>query len=277
MLILRVSDFSLRQTLECGQAFRWQRNGEGYTGVVGNGVWKVSQEGDTLFVETDPPVPPEEIVRYFSLDLNLQEMLSPLREDPVLEDALKEFWGLRILKQDPWECLGSYIFSSFNNVKRIASLVENLSVRFGMPVGSNGALRYTFPAPEKIAALKSSDLFPIRPGFRDRYLLETARAVSEGRFRLEKLHRMETAEAKEALLTLPGVGEKVADCILLFAYGRMEAFPIDVWIERALRKCYFRGRRRSYRKMQRFAEKKFGGTSGYAQQYLYVYAQRTLS
>ncbi len=312
MSMFQVTDFNLQHTLECGQAFRWKRDGDGYLGVVprlaspfdstqgcpersrrtlardsarcqeftarsvGSSVWYVSQDGDTLFVETDPPVPPEEIVRYFSLDLNLQEIFSPLRKDPVLEPALKEFWGLRILRQDPWECLGSYIFSSFNNVKRITSLVENLSIRFGNRVGSNGTLRYTFPTAERLAPLSPRDLYPIRPGFRDKYLLETAKQVAEGKCDLKKLDAMETAEAKEALLALPGVGEKVAECILLFAYGKKDAFPIDVWVERALRRFYFRNRRRTLRNMQRFARRRFGKAAGYAQEYLYAYAREYL-
>ena len=276
MLEFAIIDFNLQHTLECGQAFRWQRHGDGYLGVIRDAIWQVSQEGDTLFVETDPPVSKETIVHYFSLDTNLPATVAPLQSDPILASALKEFWGLRILRQDPWECLGSYIFSSFNNVKRITGLVENLSTRFGVPVGSNGTLRYVFPTPEKVAALTPTDLRPIRPGFRDRYLLETARKVAEGKFDLEKLREMETAEAKEALLTLPGVGEKVADCILLFAYGREEVFPIDVWIERALRKLYFHNRRRTLGKMQRFAHRRFGEAAGYAQEYLYAYARRHL-
>ena len=272
-MTLQVSDFSLRHTLECGQAFRWKRDGRGYLGVVGNSLWKVSQEGDTLFVESNPPVSEEEVTHYFSLTTDLKEILKPLQEDPVLSLAFREFWGLRILNQEPWECLGSYIFSSFNNVKRISSLVENLSTRFGTPIGLNGTIQYTFPTAERIASLTPRDLLPLRPGFRDRYLLETARKVAEGKFDLEKLRQMETVEAKEALLTLPGVGEKVADCILLFAYGRMEAFPIDVWVERALRKFYFHGRRRTLRRMQQFARRRFGNIAGYAQEYLYAYAR----
>ena len=276
MIKLQVTDFNLQHTLECGQAFRWHRDGEGYVGVVGGAVWKVSQKEDSLFVESVPAVSVDEVIRYFSLSLDLSKTVAPLRGDPVLETAIQEFWGLRILRQDPWECLGSYIFSSFNNVKRITSLVENLSTRFGTPVGTNGTLRYTFPPAGRIVSLTPSDLYPIRPGFRDNYLLETARKVTEGKFSLEKLHAMETKEARETLLTLPGVGEKVADCILLFAYGRMEVFPIDVWIERALRKFYFHRRRRTLKKMQQFAERRFGSVAGYAQEYLYAYARKYL-
>ena len=276
MLIVPVSDFNLKYTLECGQAFRWQCHGDGYTGVVGSALWHVSQNGGSFFVETEPPVSKEEIAHYFSLDIDLQETVAPLRGDPVLETAIQEFWGLRILRQDPWECLGSYIFSSFNNVKRISLLVENLSRRFGTPVGSNGTVRHVFPKAETIASLTAQDLQSIRPGFRDRYILETARKVTEGKFSLEKLHAMETKEAKEALLTLPGVGDKVADCILLFAYERQDAFPIDIWIERALRKFYFHGRRRTLKKMQHFARRKFGSAAGYAQEYLYAYGRKYL-
>ena len=276
MIKLHATDFNLQHTLECGQAFRWQKHSDGYLGVVGNAVWKVTQQGDALFVETEPSVTEEKVRHYFSLDTDLPETVAPLQSDPILASALKEFWGLRILRQDPWECLGSYIFSSFNNVKRIAGLVENLSSRFGMPIGSNGTLRYTFPTPEKIATLTLSGLRSIRPGFRDKYLLETARAVAEGKFDLKKLRGMETAEAKTALLALPGVGEKVAECVLLFAYGRGEAFPIDVWVERALRKFYFHNRRRTLRNMQRFAHRRFGCAAGYAQEYLYAYARKYL-
>ena len=276
MIMIPVRDFNLQHTLECGQAFRWRRYGDGYLGVVGNAIWKVSRKGGTLFVESDPPVSVDEITHYFSLSLDLLKAVAPLREDSLLEAAFQEFWGLRILRQDPWECLGSYIFSSFNNVKRITGLVENLSTRFGTPVGSNGTLRYTFPTPEKVATLTSSDLHSIRPGFRGRYILETAKKVTEGKFNLKSLNQMDTARAKKMLLTLPGVGEKVADCVLLFAYGKQDAFPIDVWVERVLRKLYFHGRRRTLRKMQRFAQRRFGAAAGYAQEYLYAYSRKYL-
>ncbi|MBI4437157.1 MAG: DNA-3-methyladenine glycosylase 2 [Candidatus Omnitrophica bacterium] len=276
MLRLHVTDFNLQHTLECGQAFRWRREEKGYVGVVGDSVWKVSQKDSTLTVESDPPASEEEVIHYFSLSSDLRKILTPLQGDSVLAPAIKEFWGLRILRQDPWECLASYIFSSFNNVSRISTLVENLSGCFGTPVGVNGLGQYTFPTAERLASLTPKDLRPIRPGFRDRYLLETAREVAEGKFDLEKLHRIKAEEAKKTLLTLPGVGEKVADCVLLFAYGRMDAFPIDVWVERALRKLYFHGRRRTFRKMQHFARKKFRGAAGYAQEYLYAYVRKHL-
>jgi len=273
---LHVSDFNLRHTLECGQAFRWKREEKGYVGVVKGSLWKVSQEEETLSVESDPLVSEAEVVRYFSLSSDLRETLSPLRKDPILESPLNEFWGLRILDQDPWECLISYIFSIFNNVKRISLLVESLSERFGKKVGSNKVLRYTFPSAKTLAFLTKDQLQSIHPGFRDRYLLETAKIIAQKRWDWEALRKMETAEAKKCLLTLPGVGEKVADCILLFSLGKTDAFPIDLWIERSLRKLYFHGRRKTLRKMQRFAHQRFGKAAGYAQEYLYAYARRYL-
>ena len=276
MLEFHTIDFNLQHTLECGQAFRWRRNGNGYVGVVGKSVWKVSQHSDVFTVESDPPVSKDEVIRYFSLSVDLQKMVLPFRDDPILDVAFREFWGLRLLRQDPWECLGSYIFSSLNNVKRISGLVENVSIRFGAPIGSNGSSHYAFPSAQAIASLTRKDLQPIRPGFRDRYLLESARSVSEGGCDLQKLNDLETGEAREALLKLPGVGQKVADCILLFAYGRTEVFPIDVWIERALRKLYFHGRHRTSRQMRRFTSRKFGSAAGYAQEYLYAYARNYL-
>jgi N-glycosylase/DNA lyase len=177
------------------------------------------------------------------------------------------------LRQDPWECLASFILSSTKQIVQIQQIVTLLCQRFGqaVPHEADHSQAHSFPAPESIARASESELRECKMGFRAPYLLKTARQIVEGKFQPPLLRSLSVSIAREKLLELPGVGRKIADCVLLFAYGFQSAFPLDVWVLKALRTLYFPGKKVSQQRLQRFSETHFGPFSGYAQQYLFHY------
>jgi N-glycosylase/DNA lyase len=183
--------------------------------------------------------------------------------------------GLRLLRQDPWECLASFILSSTKQIVQIRQIVALLCERFGERLAPQPPIFnesfYSFPTPQKIATATEADLRACKMGFRAPSLLNTARQIAEGKFDLEKIRTLDYAAARAELMTLRGVGGKIADCVLLFGYGFDAAFPVDVWIERALQELYFPRRRASEKRLLKFAATHFGPHAGYAQQYLFHY------
>lgn len=185
--------------------------------------------------------------------------------DPALTSAVKRYSGLRILKQDPWECTIAFLCSQFSNIKKIKKNLECIAQQFGKPIIFKGKSFFTFPKPGEIndtAKLKACAV-----GFRAKYILGVNEQVSDAFF--TRLHPLPYERAKEKLIELPGIGEKVADCILLFSLGFTEAFPVDVWMERALKETYFKGKKVSFKNMAAFGRQRWGKFAGYAQQYLY--------
>ena len=263
------ADLALRDTLECGQAFRWRVVDGRYAGYIGRAAVHVAQDGAELLVKTsDASLTPERIRHYFALDLPLSAILSSIDVDAQIHRAIERHRGLRVLRQDPWECLASFICSSFNNIVRIQGMIERLCEAFGEPVEFDGFRGWTFPAPRAIAAVSERRLRALGLGFRAPYLHATARLVADGGLPLETLQRADYRTTMSALLACDGVGEKVADCVALFGCEKYEAFPVDVWVERAMR-YYFGARRLSLPKTRAFAHRHFGRYAGYAQQYLY--------
>ncbi len=221
----------------------------------------------------------------------LAEIESALARDPVLRQMLPHTSGIAIMRQDPWECLVSYVISAFNNIPKIRLSVEHLARRFGESIpntsdaGSGDATRegidgghnpvgWTFPSPEQLAAASPAALRACALGYRARYVRDMARLVADGRLDLARIAGLPFDEARAALIELPGVGEKVADCVLLFAFGRGEAFPVDVWVQRAVERWYFSGRPTTPRAIRGWAKDRFGPLAGYAQQHLFVGARR---
>ena len=265
-------DYSLAHTLECGQAFRWQpRPGGGYYGFLGACAVKATQEDAVLTVETvDPRLTEVDLQHYFALDVDLAPILSSIDVDAQIHEAIHRFRGLRILRQDPWETLASFICSSYNNIKRIEGIIERLAQAYGAPASFNGFRGCAFPRPEVLAKVPERRLRELGLGFRAGYLRATARRVAEGKLPLEMLRRSDYPTTKAALMRCDGVGEKVADCVALFGLQKYEAFPIDLWMERAMR-YYFRNAKMTPARMHAFAQRHFGRYAGYAQQYLYHY------
>ena len=193
-MIFRIpaTDFSLATTVECGQAFRWQRRNQAYYGFIGQAAVRATQDGDTLTVETaDSRLTADRVIHYFALDLDLDRVLASIDVDAQVHDAITRFRGLRILRQDAWECLASFILSSFNNIKRIQGMIDRLAQTYGEPVAFNGFRGCNFPTAQAIAAAPERRLRELGLGFRAPYLRTTARLIADGHVPLETLHRTE--------------------------------------------------------------------------------------
>jgi N-glycosylase/DNA lyase len=264
--------YDLAKTLNCGQAFRWRPVRGGWEGVV-EGRWvRLVQAGDTLEVEAVQPGEDWDwLRRYLQLEIDFPAIVATFPRDIPMQLAEQACRGLRLLRQDPWECLASFILSSTKQIVQIQQIVETLCARFGeaVPVPQDHALAYSFPTAERLAACREEDLRACKMGFRAPYLRETAGIVARGESDLAGIGRLPLEQAREELITLPGVGRKIADCVLLFAYGFPTAFPVDVWILKALRGLYFPRRRPTPKQMHEFVSSYFGPWSGYAQQYLF--------
>ena len=270
---INVSDFDLASTLECGQAFRWSRaNGGWFVGVVGREAWRLRQENDILLCHCSPEIV-SGIQHYLSLDRSLLDIVATFpADDAALRDAVRRHWGLRVLRQEPWETLASFIASSTKQIVQIRQIVELLAHRFGEPIGNDF---HAFPTVEAIARASHEQLLECKLGFRAKNLLATAQMIDSGAIKFDALRSMEYGHALEELVKLPGVGEKIANCVLLFSCGFDQAFPIDVWIERALCRLYFpRKRNVTHRQLREFIGSHFGPCAGWAQQYLF-FAERT--
>jgi N-glycosylase/DNA lyase len=255
---LITKDFNLDATLSCGQVFRWYKHDEFWFGFINRKPIKLRQENDLLIY--DGKVTEKEVIRYFNLDLDYVKVIKTFPANRILIIALKRFWGLRLIKQDPFECLISYILSSQNNIKRINNMVNEMSRRLGKKVKFDGREVYLFPTLEEIKGGCKADIQACRLGFRDRYLDDAVQKLWSKEISLKKIEKMPYPKAMEELIKIKGIGKKVASCILLFGYNKYEAFPVDVWIERVMRK-YFPGKDASY----------FGKYAGYAQEFLYMY------
>ena len=271
MIEVVAQDFSLATTLESGQAFRWTARDGWFYGFLGQGIVKIRQAGDRLQYDTsDPSVTPNRLRHYFALDLNLPDILSSINVDIQIHDAIRRYRGLRILRQDGWETLASFICASFNNIKRIQGMIDRLCQAYGQPVALNGMRGFSFPEPQALAHASERRLRTLGLGYRAAYLRATAQLIVEDKLPLSQLCAVDYQGAKRALLGCAGVGDKVADCVALFGFEKYEAFPIDVWVERAMR-YYFRHRRMTRKGLHDYARRHFGPYAGYAQQYLYHY------
>ncbi len=211
------------------------------------------------------------LIEYLQLDVNLRTVHRTFPADEHLHKAVAECSGLRLLKQEPWECLASFILSSTKQIVQIQQIVALLCERFGEPVRSPRAGWFSFPTVERIAALTEGELRCCKMGFRAPYLKGSAEMIVRGEVNLESIRTMDVSAARAELIRLPGVGRKIADCVLLFAYGLQQAFPVDVWILKAIKQLYFPRRRPNAKKILKFTENYFGPNAGYAQQYLFHY------
>lgn len=270
--VFRVLDYDLAATLGCGQAFAWEQSAHGWTGVV-NGRWvQLRQTGNLLTARTVAAQSDWGWLRhYLQTDVNLRAVLATFPTDPHLQAAVAACRGLRLLRQDPWECLASFILSSTKQIVQIRQIVALLGERFGSPVIVPAGHRpaFAFPTAARIAGASETELRACKMGFRAPYLLTAARRIATGECDLKRVGEMPLADARAELLKLNGVGEKIADCVLLFGYGFPTAFPVDVWVAKALSRFYFRGRRVRLARLHAFSARHFGPHAGYAQQYLF--------
>ncbi len=268
---LPVSNFNLEHTLECGQAFRWEKSGDLYTGAIGDAAVKVSFDGRKLAVEASPGADKKRIADYFGLNEDLPRIYKKMGGDPNIKKAIKKYRGLRILNQDRWECLASFILSSYTNIPRIKKMIASLSRRLGKRLVLGGMESYSFPPAGRIARADIKTLRGLGLGFRAAYIKDTAQKIASKKFDLDELEDLNYSEARERLMSLKGVGGKVADCVLLFSFKKYEAFPVDVWIKRGIEELYFDGKTAAPEKAAEFARERFGAYAGYAQEYLYHY------
>ena len=232
--------FALSETLDCGQAFRWRQREDGcWEGVAGGRYLCLESQGEDIFLQAVPEADRPFWRRYFDLERDYEELAVLFRKNPRLRRALASCPGIRVLRQEPWETLCTFILSANNNIPRIKGIVERLCQGWGEAVPGTGLP--AFPKPEALAPLGEEDLAPLRAGWRSAYLLDAARQVAGGRLDLEETASLPTQEAEARLLEVKGVGKKVAQCVLLFGFGRVECIPMDVWMKRVMAELYPRG------------------------------------
>ena len=279
-------DFDLAMTLDSGQVFHWEKIGVGFVGAIADYAVYVEQNGDLLkgkmegrapatpgWRELAPPV--AGMVRhYFALDHPLADICASFPDDPVMNAARLFCRGLRIIRQPKWECLATFICSSMKQVAHIRQISLALRRRFGARRKIGDHVVYTFPPAQRIARATENDLRECALGYRAKNLLATARFVTSGECDLESWSNLSDPDLREKFCSLPGVGTKIANCVMLFAYERLRAFPIDVWIERVLKQQYFpRKKNVTEPQLREFSEAYFGEHGGYAQQYLFHHAR----
>ncbi len=240
-IILKDFDcLNLKNTLLCGQAFRWKETGPGtFTGTVRGHTLCISEKNNAIiFRNTDEESFRSIWVPYFDLERDYGKITDGFRSDKYISSALDEFYGIRILHQEPWEALCSFIISQNNNIPRICGIIERLCQSFGTPTAGGD---YSFPDAEAMSRLSEKDLSVLRAGFRNKYLLDAAKKVASGEISLEKITSMPIEQARSELMKIKGVGPKVAECTLLYGFGRLEAFPVDVWVKRIMAEMYADG------------------------------------
>src|SRR5919198_5435809 len=281
---ISAANFELAMTLGSGQVFHWQGADGGFVGTIGYIAVYLEQRGNILRAGCDGKHDGFEsadfrqiIMNYFALDHPLAEICASFPDDPVMNAARLFCRGLRIIRQPKWECLATFTCSSMKQVAHIHQISLALRRRFGDKRRVGDHVVHTFPPAQRIARASEDDLRECALGYRAKNLLATARLVSRGEANLEAWSNLSDADLKEKLCALPGVGAKIANCVMLFAYERLRAFPIDVWIERVLKQQYFpRKKKVTELRLREFSETYFGEHGGYAQQYLFHHARMTL-
>jgi N-glycosylase/DNA lyase len=268
MIPVQGSPFNIDLTLESGQVFHWEKSGPGnWTGLIGDHPVRVRSEGNTLLTDARSL----EIIRhYFALDHPLEEIYIRFPSDPLSRAALASCHGMRIIRQPRWECLATFITSSMKQVAHIRNMSLAIRGRFGKKV--RGSPVNAYPPPARLAACSAADLRACGLGYRAANLVSTARTIASGAIDLDAISSLNTPDLRKCLQSLPGVGVKVANCVLLFAYERLDAVPIDVWIYRVLLTMRG-GRRGTAAQLARYARRRLGPYAGYVQQYLFHHAR----
>ena len=270
--------FELKDIFDCGQCFRWNmEENESYTGVIKNGVINIKKIGKNVFIKGITDTNLEEIVyNYFDLKTDYKKIKTDFSNiDKYMKESTEFGEGIRILNQDLWECIISFIISANNNIPRIKKIIESISKKYGKKVVFENKNYYLFPTPEELSVASVEDLRNLGLGFRDKRVFETTRKVLNKEIDLERLIQIDNSEKiKEELLKLDGVGPKVADCIMLFSMQRYDVFPIDVWVRRVMNDLYIKCENEeavSKKEILKLADEKFGNLAGIAQQCLFYW------
>ena len=277
-ILENANSFNLRDIFECGQCFRWNKeDDESYTGVIENNVLNVKNiENKIIFKGICNGNIQEIVTNYFDLNRDYTKIKNELSKiDDYMKNSIKYGAGIRILNQDLWETIISFIISANNNIPRIKGIIERLSKKYGKEIIWNGKKYYTFPTPEELRNVSVEEYRKLGLGFRDIRVYETTKMILNKEVDLKKLFNEDTETVREELLKFSGVGPKVADCILLFStLKRFEVFPIDVWVRRVMNDLYIKNedeKKVSKKQILEIADKKYGNLAGIAQQYLFYW------
>lgn len=282
-ILKNATSFEPKHIFECGQCFRWDEELDGsYTGIVKNNVINVKKvDNRVVFLSMGADNLKELVTDYFDLDRDYEKIKNTLSKvDEFLENSIEYGSGIRILNQDLWETIISFIISANNNIPRIKGIINRLSQKYGNMIEWRGKEYYTFPTVERLAEATVEDLRNVGLGFRDVRVYETTRKVLKKQVDLNQLHKeKDTTKVRDILLTLDGVGPKVADCILLFStLKRFDVFPIDVWVRRVMNDLYIKNEdetKVNKKEIERLAKEKYGNLEGIAQQYLFYWKRDT--
>lgn len=271
------NDFTPKHIFECGQCFRFiKEKDESYTIFAKNRVINVSIcDGKIILKNTNDNDVADIWFDYFDLGTDYTKIKTSLSIDEYMKKSVLFGNGIRILNQDTWECIVSFIISANNNIPRIQGIVERLCGRFGDEIKAFDNTYYTFPTAERLKNVGKSDLEFLRAGYRDAYIIDAIYKVTNNEINVDELKKLSTQDAKKELLKIKGVGNKVADCILLFGNKRCETFPVDVWVKRSMNTLYSEEIKNF--DIHEFANNKFGKLAGYAQQYLFYYMREQSS
>jgi len=264
-ILKNFSEFEPKHIFECGQCFRWNKEEDGsYTGIFNENVLNVKKEnGQIIFKGICKQDIKKVCIKYFDLERDYKKIKRKITIDEYMREAIAYGSGIRILNQDLWEVIISFIISANNNIPRIKGIIERLSKAYGKPIKYNGKTYYTFPTKDELFNVTIEDYRKLGLGFRDKYIYKTVHTID-----------LETINTKEDLLKLSGVGEKVADCIMLFGMNKFEVFPVDVWVRRVMNDLYIKSENEekvNKEEIRKLAKEKYNDLCGIAQQYLFYW------
>ncbi|GAA0117239.1 DNA-3-methyladenine glycosylase family protein [Clostridium senegalense] len=269
-----VENFELKDIFDCGQCFRWNKTKDNtYIGVAYNKVIEIEKEGNNVIIHNSNLKDFNEIwCEYFDLKRNYSKIKEELKKDPILDTAVAFGEGIRILKQEPFEILISFIVSANNRIPMIKRAINNISKKYGNELEYKGEKYYSFPSVDRLIEASQEEIEEMGVGFRAKYIVDSVDKVYNNVYNLEEIKSMDDDECHEGLKQFNGVGPKVADCIMLFSMQKYSSFPVDVWVKRAMQHFYV-APDVSLPKIRMFARDKFGNLAGFAQQYLFFYAR----
>lgn len=270
IILKNIDSFNIKEILECGQCFRFFKIDDMHYKIIAyEKVLNIKQNDDGIELY---PCDEDELnlwIDYFDLDTNYEKIKNKINTDDIMDNAIKYGKGIRILNQEPFECLISFIISQNNRIPMIKKVIQNISMKYGEKYSDE----YLFPPINKLKNATNDELRLCKTGFRDKYILDAIKKIEENDVNLKELFEKSTVQAKEELLKIKGVGTKVADCVLLFSLKKNDVFPTDVWIKRVMEYFYFDEKDTPIKEIHQFAKDKWGEFSGYAQQYLFYYAR----
>lgn len=273
IVIKNISDFELKHIFDCGQCFRWNEDEDGsFVGITRGRASRLIKKDNDIYIKGGSLEDRDLWIEYLDLNRDYGNIKNTLSKDEVLREAIGHGEGIRILNQEPFEIVISFIISANNRIPMIKRAVENISREFGKRIEFEGRDYYAFPNPMELSLATSADLKKCGCGFRAPYIVETTREIASKRVDLKEILSMDTDKAHNELIKLKGIGPKVADCILLFSMGKQDAFPVDVWVKRVMQYFYL-APDVSLKKIREYGKTKFGSLAGFAQQYLFYYAR----